>query len=121
MGTAEPSSASPLSGENNVDAYLSFGRRAALKSIGQPYDPGVLGRILSLVAAESGWRAIYGEDSDDRELTRIVAWALVEDADGSQRLVGMVVDAADPTQIVAAPSGASAIAPTFDRYGFKEH
>jgi len=79
------------------------------------------GRIVSLVAAEPGWRAIYlGEEPEDRELTRIVAWALVEDPDGAQALLGMVVDATEPTRIVAAPDGASDAAPTFDRYGFKE-
>jgi len=80
-------------------------------------------KIISLVPAESGWRAIYidsGEDGDEsRELTRIVAWALVEDDDGDRSVVGMVVDAMDPTQIVPAPDGASLGAPVFDRYGYK--
>lgn len=79
------------------------------------------GKIVSLVTAEPGWRAIYlGEEADDRELTRIVAWALVEDESGSRTLLGMVVDSSDPTRIVAAPEGASESAPRFDRYGFKE-
>ena len=80
-------------------------------------------KIISLVPAESGWRAIYtdieldGEES--RELTRIVAWALVEDDEGDRSVVGLVVDATDPTQIVPAPDGASLSTPTFDRYGYK--
>jgi NAD(P)-dependent dehydrogenase (short-subunit alcohol dehydrogenase family) len=82
---------------------------------------GMIGKILSLVAAEPGWRAIYLGDDEERELTRIVSWALVEDADGTQRMVGLVVDASDPTQIVAAADGASATAPHLDRYGFKDH
>jgi hypothetical protein len=86
-----------------------------------PYDRGVTGMIVSLVAAEPGWRAIYlSEDDEDRELTRVVAWALVEDEGGARAVVGMVIDSSDPTRIVAAPEGASETAPEFDRYGFKE-
>jgi hypothetical protein len=80
-----------------------------------------MGKIISLVGAEPGWRAIYfDEDDENRELTRVVAWALVEDEEGSQSLIGMVVDVTDPTRIVAAPEGASVTASRFDRYGFKE-
>ena len=78
-------------------------------------------RIVSLVPAEPGWRALYrGEFAEDGESARVVAWALVEPGDGSQALVGLVVAPGEPTKIVAAPEGASAIAPIFDRYGFKE-
>jgi hypothetical protein len=77
------------------------------------------GRIVSLVPAEAGWRALYrGEYEEDAESARVVAWALVESADGSQNLVGMVVAPDEPTRIVPAPEGASAVAPQFDRYGF---
>ena len=80
-------------------------------------------KIISLVPADSGWRAIYTdideEGEESRELTRIVAWALVEDEEGERSVVGMVVDATDPTQVVPAPDGASLSTPTFDRYGYK--
>jgi hypothetical protein len=79
-------------------------------------------RIVSLVPAEPGWRAIYLDDvvgEESRELTRIVAWALVEDEDGEQEVIGLVVDATDPTRIVPAADGASLNAPRLDRYGFK--
>ena len=77
------------------------------------------GRIVSLVPAVAGWRALYrGEFEEDAESARVVAWALVETADGSQDLVGMVVAPDEPTRIVPAPEGASANAPQFDRYGF---
>ena len=80
-------------------------------------------KIISLVPADSGWRAIYTdideEGDESRELTRIVAWALVEDEEGERSVVGMVVDATDPTQVVPAPDGASLSTPTFDRYGYK--
>ena len=49
----------------------------------------------------------------------MVAWALVESADGDQDVVGMVIASDEPKRIVPAPEGASAIAPEFDRYGFK--
>ena len=77
-------------------------------------------RIVSLVPAVPGWQALYrGEYEEDAESARVVAWALVEDEDGGQRVVGMVVDPDDSTRIVFAPDGASAMAPEFDRYGFR--
>lgn len=87
------------------------------------YDPALMAdKIVSLVPSEPGWRALYRADEDweEPELTRIVAWALVEDADGDRRVVGMVVDAADQTQVVPAPDGGSPVSPLFDRYGFKD-
>jgi hypothetical protein len=78
--------------------------------------------IISLAPAEAGWRAIYtanDEGGESRELTRIVAWALVEDGEGKRSVVGMVIDATDPTRIVPAPDGASLAVPSFDRYGYK--
>lgn len=76
--------------------------------------------ILSLVPAETGWRALYsGEFEEDAEMTRIIAWALVEGAEGERRIVGLVVDPSDPTRIVPAPEGVGPVATEFDRYGFK--
>jgi hypothetical protein len=80
----------------------------------------VADRIVSLVPAEAGWRAFYGGELDyDGESARVVCWALVEDAEGLQRVVGMVVGGADQTAIVPAADGASEFAPSFERYGFK--
>jgi hypothetical protein len=76
--------------------------------------------IVSLIPAEAGWRAVYLGDDETRELTRIVAWALVDRADGVRTVEGMVVDWGDPTQLVFAPDGGSLSAPRFDRYGYKE-
>jgi hypothetical protein len=76
--------------------------------------------IHQLVPAEPGWRAFYrGEYEEDTESARVVAWALVDGDDGAQQLVGLVVAADDPGRIVPAPEGASAVAPEFDRYGFR--
>jgi hypothetical protein len=80
-----------------------------------------VGRIVSLVPAEPGWRAVYGaEFAEDRELARVVAWALVESDEGERRIVGMVIDPNDPTRVVPAPEAASPVAGFFERYGFKE-
>jgi hypothetical protein len=77
-------------------------------------------RIVSLVPAEAGWQALYrGEYEEDTESARVVAWALVENDEGEQRVVGLVVHPDEPTRVVPAPDGASAIAPEFDRYGFR--
>ncbi len=76
--------------------------------------------IHQLVPAEPGWRAFYrGEYEEDAESARVVAWALVDSEDGGKVLVGLVVAADEPTRIVPAPEGASAVATEFERYGFR--
>lgn len=77
--------------------------------------------IHQVVPAESGWRAFYrGEYEEDAESARIVAWALMDGDDGSRALVGLVVDGDDPTRIIPAPEGGSAVATELERYGFRE-
>lgn len=77
-------------------------------------------KILSLVPAQPGWLALYrGEFEEDAESARVVAWALVESDEGARTIVGLVVDPNDPKAIIAAPDGASPLAPEFDRYGFR--
>ncbi len=76
--------------------------------------------IHSLVSAEPGWRAFYrGEYEEDTESARVVAWALVGDEGGATEVVGLVVADGEPSRIVPAADGASAVAPEFDRYGFR--
>lgn len=76
--------------------------------------------IRSIVSAEAGWRAFYrGEFEEDATSARVVAWALVDAEDGGQEVVGLVIADGDPTQIVAAPEGAGAVATEFERYGFR--
>src|SRR5262245_54284186 len=73
--------------------------------------PVFTGSILSLIPAEPGWRALYRHAWEpEPELTRVVAWALVEE-DGQRRVLGMVVDGGDPSRIVPAPEGGSPEAP----------
>jgi hypothetical protein len=77
--------------------------------------------IHQLVPAETGWRAYYrGEFPEDRESARVVAWALVDAEGGGTEVVGLVVAGDEPDRIVQAPEGASAVAPDFERYGFRE-
>jgi hypothetical protein len=80
-------------------------------------------RIVTIVPADAGWRAIYGGQGTGEEsaLSRIVAWALVEDASGRRRVVGMVVDPQNRADIVPAGGSESAQAGTLTGYGFKEH
>jgi len=78
--------------------------------------------IVTIVPADSGWRAIYGGQpgTDESGLSRIVAWALVEDAFGERRVVGLVVDPQNRAHIVTATGTESAQAGTLTGYGYKE-
>jgi hypothetical protein len=82
--------------------------------------PSVQERIVSLVPAERGWRALYtGEYPEDDESSRVIAWALTEDESGGQEVVGLVVDPNNPSRIVPAEEGVTPVAVSFDRYGFR--
>ena len=78
--------------------------------------------ILSIISADSGWRAIYGGGSagDESGLSRVVAWALVEDDTGERRIVGLVVDPQNRSNIVTATGTESSQAGTLTGYGYKE-
>jgi hypothetical protein len=74
-------------------------------------------KVSWMIAAEPGWKALYGIDDDEVGRSRIVGWAGVE-RNGGIVLVGVVVDPNDPTQLVPAddvvdPSGGELM-----RYGF---
>ena len=77
-------------------------------------------QIVTIIPADAGWRAIYGQNAgEDSALSRIVAWALVEDGRG-RRVVGMVVHPKDRARIVPAEGTESPHAGTLTGYGFKE-
>jgi len=78
--------------------------------------------ILSIIPADAGWRAIYGGGSsgDESGLSRVLAWALVEDDTGERRVVGLVVDPQNRSNIVTATGTESAQAGTLTGYGYKE-
>ncbi len=78
--------------------------------------------IVTIVPADAGWRAIYGGQAggDDSGLSRVVAWALVEADSGRRKIVGMVVDPQNRSNIVTATGSESAQAGTLTGYGYKE-
>jgi hypothetical protein len=80
-------------------------------------------KIVTIIPADAGWRAIYGGQGTGEEsgLSRVVAWALVEDDSGGRSVVGMVVDPQDRTSIITATGSESAQSGTLTGYGFKEH
>jgi len=80
-------------------------------------------KIVTIVPADAGWRAIYGGQTggEDSGLSRVVAWALVEDDSGRRKVVGMVVDPQNRSNIVTATGSESAQAGTLTGYGYKEH
>jgi hypothetical protein len=73
----------------------------------------VADKIVEIIQADSGWRAVFQDpnDASETELARVAAWALVEDDAGAREVVGLVVDG---TRLVPA-----AQAGTLLRYGFK--
>jgi hypothetical protein len=77
--------------------------------------------FIQIIPADSGWRAVYGHADvpSDQELSRVVAWALVEDEHGEREVVGLIVDPVDSTRVVPAPEAVSATAGELMRYGFK--
>jgi hypothetical protein len=79
-------------------------------------------KIMTIIPADSGWRAIYGGQGAGEEsgLSRVVAWALVEDDGGDRHVVGLVVDPQDRSSIVTATGSESAQAGTLTGYGYKE-
>ena len=78
-------------------------------------------KIVTIVPADAGWRAIYGGSSgDDSGLSRVLAWALVEDDSGGRKVVGLVVDPQNRSNIVTATGSESAQAGTLTGYGYKE-
>jgi hypothetical protein len=78
-------------------------------------------KIVNIVPADAGWRAIYGGSSGEESgLSRVVAWALVEDDAGDRKVVGLVVDPQNRSNIVTATGSESAQAGTLTGYGYKE-
>jgi hypothetical protein len=79
-------------------------------------------KIVTIIPADAGWRAIYGGQGGGEEsgLSRVVAWALVEDDGGDRRVVGMVIDPQNRSSIVTATGSESAQAGMLTGYGYKE-
>ena len=78
-------------------------------------------KVVTIIPADAGWRAIYGgQGSEESGLSRVVAWALVEDDSGDRRVVGMVIDPQNRSSIVSATSSESTQAGSLTGYGYKE-
>jgi hypothetical protein len=70
-----------------------------------------------MIAAEPGWKALFGADGEEVGRSRVVGWAGLERGGGVE-IVGVIVDPNDPTRLVPAgdvtdPAGGKLI-----RYGF---
>jgi hypothetical protein len=71
-----------------------------------------------LVPAEVGWKAVFTEPDGSESLSRIVAWASVDEGDGESSVVGLVIDPSVPSTVVAAPEAVSPDGGEFLRYRF---
>jgi len=71
-------------------------------------------RIEQLVAAESGWKAVFSEPDGSTSQSRILGWGIAGDD-----VVGMIVDPAEPARIVAATEASSPEGGSFSRYRFE--
>ena len=72
----------------------------------------------SLVAAESGWRALFADDEGtETGRSRVIAWATHEQA-GETRIVGIITDPNDPKLLVPADSVVDEDGGSLFRYGF---
>jgi hypothetical protein len=70
-----------------------------------------------MIAAEPGWKALFGDGGEEVGRSRVIGWAGVEKGDGVE-IVGVIVDPNDPKRLVAAgdvtdPSGGKLM-----RYGY---
>src|SRR6266496_1742911 len=74
-------------------------------------------RIETLVAAESGWRAVFQEPDGGESQSRVVGWAVLGAGDEGE-LAGMIVDPSEPTRIVPAPEALSPDGGGFARYRY---
>jgi hypothetical protein len=71
-------------------------------------------RIQQLVAAESGWRAVFKEPDGGESTSRIVGWAVGDDG----AVAGLIVDPTEPGRIVSAAGAASPDGGAFLRYRY---
>jgi hypothetical protein len=75
-------------------------------------------RILQLVPAETGWRAVFKEPDGGESLSRILGWAVAAGEGEETELVGLIVDPAAPSQIASAVEAVSPEGGAFSRYRY---
>ena len=70
-------------------------------------------KIVDIVQADSGWRAVFEDPHDpaETELARVAAWALMESEGGAREVVGLV---ANGSELVPAAEAGRLL-----RYGYK--
>jgi hypothetical protein len=73
-------------------------------------------KIEQLVAAESGWKAVFKEPDGGETLSRILGWAILGGT--KPGLVGVIVDPGEPSRIVPATGAVSPGGGTFARYRY---
>ncbi len=74
-------------------------------------------QIQQLVPAESGWKALFEEPTEEITRSRIVCWAIAKTGTAVE-VVGMIVDPVEPSKIIPAPGSTSPGGGAFSRYGF---
>lgn len=73
---------------------------------------------FSLIAAESGWRALFADaEGNETGRSRVVAWASREQA-GETSVVGIITDPSDPKTLVSADTVVDEDGGSLVRYGF---
>jgi len=73
---------------------------------------------FSLIAAESGWRALFADtEGIETGRSRVIAWASHELA-GETRIVGIIADPNDPKLLVPAEGVVDEDGGSLLRYGF---
>lgn len=76
------------------------------------------GDFTGLVSAESGWRALFGdEDGVETGRSRVIAWASLN-RDGVIEIVGIIADPNNPKSLVSADSVTDEDGGSLQRYGF---
>ncbi len=71
-----------------------------------------------MIAAESGWRALFADgEGNETGRSRVVAWASHE-REGETRIVGIITNPNDPKELVPADSVVDEDGGSLLRYGF---
>ncbi len=70
-----------------------------------------------MIAAEPGWKALFGKAGEEVGRSRILGWAGVQRSERVE-VVGVIVDPNDPTRIVSAADVIDPGGGQLMRYGF---
>jgi hypothetical protein len=76
-------------------------------------------KLIQIIPADPGWRALFGADGEEFGRSRVVAWGLLA-TEGRDEVVGLIVHPSTPTQIVAASDVVDDEGGRLLRYAFVE-